>query len=133
MAEVKPIESLQLLFRGSRDGFKSSIFHEKCDNISDTVVIVRTDRKTNNTVAGYSHYQWNKPNFDGVWVKDAGKNAFLLQLNRQEKYVPQNKNHLILCGNGFGPTFGGGNDLTISNDCNSNNYSYSNFPVTYNF
>ena len=137
LADIKPIESLQLLFRGSKDGFKAKTFHEKCDNIHDTVVIVRTDGQTNNTVAGYSHYRWNQAN---GYVNDAGKKAFLLQLNRREKYVPQNENSLIFCSNGCGPTFGGGNslfgggyDLRISDDCNSNNNSYSNFPYTYNF
>ena len=137
LADIKPIESLQLLFRGSKDGFKAKTFHEKCDNIHDTVVIVRTDGETNNTVAGYSHYRWNQVNGH---VHDAGKKAFLLQLNRREKYVPQNGNNLINCNNGYGPTFGGGNslfgggyDLRISDDCNSNNNSYSNFPFTYNF
>ena len=143
LADIKPIESLQLLFRGSKDGFKAKTFHEKCDNIHDTVVIVRTDGQTNNTVAGYSHYRWNQAN--GNYVNDAGKKAFLLQLNRREKYVPQNENYLIFCSNGCGPTFGGGNslfggglfgggsDLYISDDCNSNNKSHSYFPETYNF
>ena len=98
LADIKPIESLQLLFRGSKDGFKAKTFHEKCDNIPDTVVIVRTKGETNNTVAGYSHYRWNEVN--GNYVSDAGKKAFLLQLNRREKYVPQNENYLIYCSNG---------------------------------
>ena len=136
LADIKPIESLQLLFRGSKDGFKAKTFHEKCDDIHDTVVIVQTDEETNNTVAGYSHYQWNQVN--GNYVSDAGKKAFLLQLNWREKYVPQNENNLIYCDNGCGPTFGsgffgGGCDLCIWDDCNSNNKSYSNFPYTYNF
>ena len=117
LADIGPVESLQLLFRGSRDGFKAATFHEKCDrdihgrDIYDTVVIVwtkdrETDGETNNTVAGYSHYRWNQVN--GNYVSDAGKKAFLLQLNRREKYVPQNESNLIYCNNGFGPTFGGG-------------------------
>ena len=57
----------------------------------------------------------------------------MLQLNRREKYVPQNENNLIYCNNGYGPAFGYGYDLYISDDCNSNNYSHSNFPYTYNF
>ena len=59
----------------------------------------------------------------------------MLQLNRWEKYVPQNENYLIFCSNGCGPTFGNvfHSDLCIWDDCNSNNKSYSNFPKTYNF
>ena len=132
LADIRPIESLQLLFRGSKDGFRASTFHKKCDNIPDTVVIVRTDGETNNTVAGYSHYRWNQAN---GYVNDAGKKAFLLQLNRREKYVPQNENCLIYCDESWGPTFGGGyggHDLFISDDCFSNFNSFSNFPHTYN-
>ena len=131
LADIKPIKSLQLLFRGSKDGFKASTFHEKCDNIDDTVVIVRTDGETNNTVAGYSHYRWNEVNNN--YVNDAGKKTFLLQLNRREKFVPQNGNHLIYCSNSYGPIFGRGHDLCIWDDCNSNNNSSSFFPYTYNF
>jgi len=32
----------------------------------------------------------------------------------------------------YGPTFGGGHDLHLSNKCNENNSSYANFPHTYN-
>ena len=32
----------------------------------------------------------------------------------------------------FGPKFGGGRDLCLSNECNRNNESYAAFPTSYN-
>ena len=49
----------------------------------------------------------------------------------REKFVPQGNNSLITRSSNYGPTFGGGNDIYISNECNKNN-SYANFPHTYN-
>ena len=39
---------------------------------------------------------------------------------------------MIYCDNRYGPTFGGGHDLYLSDNCNTNNDSFSNFPFTYN-
>ena len=32
----------------------------------------------------------------------------------------------------YGPTFGGGHDIYLSDKCNENNGSYTNFPHSYN-
>jgi hypothetical protein len=38
-----------------------------------------------------------------------------------------------VCNNyNYGPTFGGGHDIQISDKCNENNSSYTNFPSSYN-
>ena len=44
-----------------------------------------------------------------------------------------NDNNLIYCGSDYGPRFGGGADLHIVDNCNSNNTSSANFPTTYNW
>ncbi len=38
----------------------------------------------------------------------------------------------IRCGDTYGPAFGAGHDLYISNKCNENNSSYCKFPHSYN-
>ena len=82
------------------------------------------------TIAGYSHYKWNTHN-NGV-VNDAGRRAFILQLDLYEKMVPNSDNNLINCYNTLGPIFGGGNpDFGMNDRCNSNN-SYGFFPTDYN-
>jgi hypothetical protein len=82
------------------------------------------------TLAGYTHYKWNA--VSKGYVHDEGRRAFLLSLDQQEKYVPQGGQRLIYCHPGWGPAFGGGNDLFIADGCNANSYSYANFPHTYN-
>ena len=44
-----------------------------------------------------------------------------------------NDDNLIYCRSDYGPTFGGGHDLYIANNCNSNSSSHANFPNTYNW
>ena len=41
------------------------------------------------------------------------------------------KQYGLCCNSSFGPVFGSGNDLCISNAANSNNKSYSNIGNTY--
>jgi hypothetical protein len=45
------------------------------------------------TIAGYSHYKWNAVHDD--WVRDEGRQAFLLSFDYGEKYVPQSGKKLI--------------------------------------
>ena len=81
------------------------------------------------TIAGYSHYTWNQTN--GV-VNDAGRRAFLLQLDLYEKMIPDSDNNLIYCYNTHGPLFGGDfPDFGMNDQCNINS-SYGSFPTYYN-
>ena len=43
----------------------------------------------------------------------------------------QQQQHTIYCYSGVGPTFGGGNDLHISSNANTNTSSYSRLGFTY--
>ena len=66
-------------------------------------------------------------------MNDSGREAFLLQFNLLQKMVPVNDNDLIYCHTSYGPWFGGGDpDFYCSDNCNSNNISYANFPTIYN-
>ena len=40
----RSVKSVELIYRVSIDGFGSGIFHEKCDEISGTVSIIKTSR-----------------------------------------------------------------------------------------
>ena len=82
-------------------------------------------------MAGYTHYKWSQTNASN-YVHDAGMRSFLLQLDFHEKMTLKDHNHLIYYQSDYGPTFGGGHDLHISNDCYNSNGSYCNFAYTYN-
>jgi hypothetical protein len=119
---------LERIFRASEHGFKVGAFHAKCDNLEDTLTIVRTE--FGKIIAGYSHYKWNDRGRDGH-VNDQERQAFLLSFDKGEKYVPQSDQDLICCSPSYGPVFGVGYDL-LTGDCNLRNNSYAGFPHTYN-
>ena len=63
--------------------------------------------------------------------------SFLFSLKNKDNVPPFKasvyKNHqYAICSNpGYGPSFGGGRDLHISNDSHTNQQSYTNFGYTY--
>jgi hypothetical protein len=119
---------LQRIFRASEHAFKAGAFHEHCDGTEDTLTLVRTE--FGKTIAGYSHYKWNAANSN--WVHSENKKTFLLSFDKAEKYVPQDRQYLIYCDPGYGPTFGGGHDLVLHGGCNASSQSYADFPSSYN-
>lgn len=115
-------KTLQFLYRASEHSFSSYSFHNKCDNIPNTLTIVRTE--FGKTIAGFTKYTWNTAK--DSWVNDADKQTFLLSLDLKEKMVPLSENNLIYCSSKYGPVFGG--DLQIQDQCNSNYNSIARFP-----
>jgi hypothetical protein len=51
-------DSLTLLYRASRDGFKSSNFHANVDNIPNTVVIIKQKNK-DSVFGGVTSVAWD--------------------------------------------------------------------------
>jgi len=49
----------------------------------------------------------------------------------QIKSANQNQSYSAYGGTSYGPTFGGGHDLYLCDNCNSTNSSYSNLGYTY--
>ena len=64
-------------------------------------------------------------------------NAFLFSIRNKDNIQPfkslvyRNNGNAIYCRSDYGPTFGGGHDLHISDNANSNTNSYTNFGHTY--
>ncbi len=121
-------KDLLLLFRASENNYLSAAFHQKCDNIPNTLTLVRTE--FGKTIAGFTKYTWNSVN---AYVSNEEKNCFLLSLDMKQKMVPNNGNNLIYCNPTYGPTFGSGHDLVITNQCQNANSCYANFPNCYNY
>jgi hypothetical protein len=79
------------IFKASEHSFRAKAFHDECNDINDTLVLVRT--KTKKTIVGYSHYKWNfdknekgyefRPNKAGGYnVVDSNRRTFLLLLDK---------------------------------------------------
>ena len=115
------------MFRASEHQFKKDAFHRLCDNVENTLIIVRTE--FGKTIAGYTHYKWNTTNCQ--YFYDSAKRTFLLQMDLYQKMVNVTGKNLIYCGSNQGPWFGH-NDLGLGDSCNTvNNYGY--FPMDYNY
>jgi hypothetical protein len=64
----------KLLYRGSRDGFEASSFHEKCDKKGETVVIINSNGQL---FGGYTPNSWNS---SGGHLADDSLKSFIFTL-----------------------------------------------------
>ena len=105
----------KLLYQGTRDGFDSSNFHSKCDNIPNTLTIIKSTN--GNIFGGYTDQAWDS---SGQYKTDP--NAFLFSLinkyNKPTIMKIKDPQYSICCYNGYGPIFGDGFDLMISSNAN---------------
>jgi hypothetical protein len=122
-------KAFTLLYRASKDGYEANTFHNKCDNKGPTVTIIKC---TNGYIfGGYNPSSWNK---SGDYSNSNG--AFLFTLKNPHsipptKYFCSDRPYSACSQSQYGPTFGGGCDIYISDKCNENNNSYCGFPYSY--
>jgi hypothetical protein len=62
-------QKLELLLRGTRDGFTPEKFHEICDNKSHTVTIIKV-KDSNEILGGYNPIAWKSDKAFGI-TKDS--------------------------------------------------------------
>jgi hypothetical protein len=113
------------LYRGSQNGFRANDFHSKCNNIANTLTIIKS---INGLIfGGYTTKTWN-----GNHESKYDQNAFIFSITKKEKFnIKQDSGVYAIYGHHiFGPRFGGA-DISISDNCNNNNDSYSNFGSSY--
>ena len=117
---------LNLLYRGSVDGFAASDFHRQCDNKGSTLTVIESTN--NKRFGGYTPLDWKS----GVNNYVNTSQSWLFSLDHKEK-LPQIKSpeYGMYCNDGYGPTFGGNFDLYIAANANANNTSYSTLGYVY--
>jgi hypothetical protein len=72
-------QKLDLKYRASRDGFKESDFHTKCDGIGNTLTVIKA--KSGNIFGVFTEQEWNS---NSEFITDP--NAFIFSLiNKREK------------------------------------------------
>ncbi|KAK8797023.1 hypothetical protein WA158_004233 [Blastocystis sp. Blastoise] len=118
----------KLLFRASEHYYSLSEFHKYCDNTEETVTIIKHKGHNNhiNIFGGYTNQNW-----DSSYGWKPNSKEFLFTLSNEHgitptKYDNINSSYGICCSSSYGPTFGGGNDIHISDQCHSNTNSYCN-------
>jgi hypothetical protein len=114
-----------LLYRGTRDGFASSAFHSRCDGKANTITIIENDN--NHVYGGLTSAAW--PSSDLSWSADSSAYLFSLRRDKStnsEKYLINDSQKAIFGHSSYGPTFGGGFDIYICPNANTNKCSYNN-------
>jgi hypothetical protein len=119
--------NMKLVYRGSRDGFQTSKFHELCDKYEHTLTICKS--KTYDKIwGGYADKKWNTQN--GYVQSDK---TFIFSVSEKTvcKLKGTSNQNAMYCNTSYLPTFGGGFDFYLANGCDSNSSSYSNLNHTY--
>jgi hypothetical protein len=122
----------KLKYRGTRDGFKASDFHSRCDGVANTLSVVKA--ASGNIFGGYTMQAWHSKK---AYIEDP--HAFIFSLVNKEEdpfksMVSNDGQYAIYGAKENGPTFGnglGGRDLCIKSDSNTNINSFSRFGLSY--
>ena len=95
------IKKIKKLYQATVDGDDPSIFHSKCDNISNTLTVIKS--KGNRKFGGFTRQVWDK---SSGFKKD--EKAFLFSLDKKKIYKIKSgkEDKAIWCGDNYGPIFG---------------------------
>jgi hypothetical protein len=120
-----------LKYRGTRDGFKSTEFHQKCDGCVNTITLIETTKGY--IFGGFTKLQWDSSN---SWKRDDNRESFLFTIRNPHnlsarKFALSNPSYAICCSGSYGPIFGNGNDIFVSDSSNMNANSCSNLGTGY--
>ena len=58
LCKFEQSDILNLVYRGSRDGFGASDFHQKCDSRPNTLTILKAN--TGSIFGGFTQNEWNQ-------------------------------------------------------------------------
>ena len=119
------------IFSSSEDGDSAETFHQKCDNIEGTVILIKT--KKYKRFGGYAKKKWNHSN--GSFANDS--KAFLFSLTTMDIFNRNENGNEIKGDKDSGPWFGSGPDFQIVNKWFSNNSTHNkkcfSYPQNINF
>ena len=129
LIEFSASQKFKLIYKATTDSFTVQSFHEKCDNIKGTLIIIKT---TNEFVfGGYTNESWA-----GEFIDKFDPNAFIFSyINMHKSPIKMNcqaNRPAIRCCTKLGPMFGSARpDLAILDNSNVNIRSYSHLASSY--
>ena len=97
----KEIEDIKILYKSSIDGGEPINFHEKCDDIPNTLTLIKSNE--NKRFGGFTSVTWESSS-EIIYKDDI--NAFLFSLDKLNIYPNKGLNCAICCVDSFGPIFG---------------------------
>ena len=117
---------MELIYRGTRDGTTSIIFHDKCDNQGPTIILYKNENGY--IFGGYASISWKS---EGSYLK--APNSFIFTLTNIHgiepiKFPKSDLNKCVYHNSSYGPTFP--DDICIYKDFIVEK-SYIGFPYRY--
>jgi hypothetical protein len=113
-------QKFTLLWRGTRDGFGVSDFHNRCDGHANTLTVIMDT--SGNIFGGFTPVEWESRS---VWKADPSLKSFLFTLKNRHNVPAQRfalkaekQNMAIPCDSNYGPFFG--DDIYLYDKCNVN-------------
>ena len=125
----KNVISYDLIYKATRDGDKSENFHSKCDNVENTLVIIKTT--LGKIFGGFTTKLWNHT---ANYTNDPL--AFAFSINNQKIYnILDNKKgeFAIYPDNSYGPCFGQGTDFGLQSGCIGRKDNWCSSKNTFNY
>lgn len=135
-----PKQQWKCIFRASAHDFSAEAFHTHCDGVAPTLTLVLS--KSGHLSGGFSDVAWSRGDGKGRGRYAASEAAFLFTLVNPDqptsassvpaRFGVKKKMFAIAHHANFGPVFGAGADLSISDGCHlAESSSYSNLPHSY--
>ena len=128
LCEFSPNDKWSLLYRATRDGFGSDVFHSRCNWHSNTLTILKA-KESKFIFGGFTTVDW-----DSSSGSKSDPNAFIFSLKNKYKTPlkmkvdPNYHQYGIYCISSCGPSFG--KDIHIANNSNTTIGSHSKFGIT---
>jgi hypothetical protein len=118
--DIKNSYEFKLILRGSRDGFSPGKFHEKCDNKSQTITIIKV-KDSNEILGGYNPIVWKSDDGYGT-TKDSFIFSFKDKDNIEDYILSRVKNEKYAISyysndDSGGPAFGNSDLDLYGNNC----------------
>jgi hypothetical protein len=82
-----------LLYRASEFNFSAAEFHKVCDNIPNTLTIVRTE--FDKVIGGYTPLAWNSSKKH--WAADKSLQSFIFSLDLKERFALNLAQFAVAC------------------------------------
>jgi hypothetical protein len=129
-------QTFQLLYRATRDNSSAAAFHSKCDSHFNTLTIIQS-------VYGYVFGGFASLSWTSCDCYKTDSSAFILSLRRNvagfnvttdaRRFNVTSPTYAILDKSDFGPSFGGGYDLYLSDMSSISNNSYCKLGNSYQY
>jgi len=116
----KRIKEIKKLYQATIDGGDSKYFHLKCDNIPNTLVLIKSEG--NRRFGGFTPIPWKS---NGSYLKDNENKTFVFSLDNKKIYYLKSGHSAVLHYKESGPCFGGGCDIGINGNPLKENTLYT--------